>query len=60
MPNYLRWMEQAGFTGVDCAWKQFSLAVVYGELRRLAAVAPRRERPGHTLQETLESGGPHA
>ena len=31
MPNYLRWMQQAGFVSVDCAWKHFSLAVVYGE-----------------------------
>ncbi len=28
------------------------LAVVYGELRGLAAAALRRERPGHTLQPT--------
>ncbi len=28
------------------------LAVVYGELRQLAAAALRRERPGHTLQPT--------
>jgi tRNA (cmo5U34)-methyltransferase len=31
MPNYLRWMRQAGFVSVDCAWKHFSIAVVYGE-----------------------------
>jgi hypothetical protein len=24
-------MRQAGFISVDCAWKQFSIAVVYGE-----------------------------
>jgi tRNA (cmo5U34)-methyltransferase len=31
MSHYLRWMRQAGFVSVDCAWKQFSIAVVYGE-----------------------------
>ena len=34
MPNYLRWMRQAGFTSVDCVWKYFSVAVVYGERPR--------------------------
>jgi tRNA (cmo5U34)-methyltransferase len=29
--NYLRWLRQAGFRNVDCVWKYFSLAVVYGE-----------------------------
>ena len=31
LQNYLRWLRQAGFTSVDCVWKHFSLAVVYGE-----------------------------
>lgn len=29
--HYLRWMQQAGFPSVDCVWKYFSFAVVYGE-----------------------------
>ena len=28
---YLRWMQQAGFMNVDCVWKHFGRAVVYGE-----------------------------
>ena len=28
---YLRWMQQAGFVNVDCVWKHFGRAVVYGE-----------------------------
>ena len=31
LQNYLRWLRQAGFTSVDCVWKHFALAVVYGE-----------------------------
>lgn len=31
LERYLGWMRQAGFTSVDCVWKYFSLAVVYGE-----------------------------
>lgn len=31
LERYLGWMRQAGFTGVDCVWKYFSLAIVYGE-----------------------------
>jgi tRNA (cmo5U34)-methyltransferase len=34
--DYLRWLRQAGFVSVDCVWKYFSLAVVYGQ-RPLAA-----------------------
>ena len=29
--KYLLWMQQAGFHNVDCVWKHFSRAVVYGE-----------------------------
>lgn len=29
--KYLHWMQQAGFRNVDCVWKHFSRAVVYGE-----------------------------
>jgi tRNA (cmo5U34)-methyltransferase len=29
--KYLLWMQQAGFQHVDCVWKYFSRAVVYGE-----------------------------
>lgn len=29
--KYLLWMQQAGFTNVDCVWKHFTRAVVYGE-----------------------------
>jgi tRNA (cmo5U34)-methyltransferase len=36
LSHYLRWLGQAGFQSVDCVWKHFSLAVVYGE-RPLAA-----------------------
>jgi tRNA (cmo5U34)-methyltransferase len=36
LSNYLRWLGQSGFHSVDCVWKHFSLAVVYGE-RPLAA-----------------------
>lgn len=31
VPAYLHWLQQAGFTNVDCVWKHFSRAVVYGE-----------------------------
>jgi tRNA (cmo5U34)-methyltransferase len=36
--KYLLWMQQAGFHNVDCVWKHFSRAVVYGE-RPLAGEA---------------------
>lgn len=29
--KYLLWMQQAGLTNVDCVWKHFGRAVVYGE-----------------------------
>jgi len=35
MQHYFRWMQQAGFCSVDCVWKHFSLAVVYGERPRV-------------------------
>ena len=31
LQKYLQWMQQAGFSNVDCVWKHFSRAVVYGE-----------------------------
>jgi tRNA (cmo5U34)-methyltransferase len=31
LPKYLLWMQQAGLTNVDCVWKHFGRAVVYGE-----------------------------
>jgi tRNA (cmo5U34)-methyltransferase len=31
LQKYLQWMRQAGFSNVDCVWKQFARAVVYGE-----------------------------
>lgn len=31
LQKYLHWMQQAGFRNVDCVWKHFSRAVVYGE-----------------------------
>jgi hypothetical protein len=31
LQKYLLWMQQAGFHNVDCVWKYFSRAVVYGE-----------------------------
>ncbi|HEY5869820.1 MAG TPA: methyltransferase domain-containing protein [Candidatus Tectomicrobia bacterium] len=29
--KYLQWMQQAGLSNVDCVWKHFARAVVYGE-----------------------------
>ena len=29
--DYVRWMRQAGFGSVDCAWKHFTLAVVWAK-----------------------------
>lgn len=29
--KYLQWMQQAGLSNVDCVWKHFGRAVVYGE-----------------------------
>jgi tRNA (cmo5U34)-methyltransferase len=31
LDKYLHWMRQAGLNNVDCVWKHFSRAVVYGE-----------------------------
>ena len=31
LQKYLLWMQQAGLHNVDCVWKHFSRAVVYGE-----------------------------
>jgi len=31
LQKYLHWMQQAGLSNVDCVWKHFSRAVVYGE-----------------------------
>jgi tRNA (cmo5U34)-methyltransferase len=31
LDKYLHWMRQAGLSNVDCVWKHFSRAVVYGE-----------------------------
>jgi tRNA (cmo5U34)-methyltransferase len=31
LQKYLLWMQQAGFHNVDCVWKHFGRAVVYGE-----------------------------
>jgi tRNA (cmo5U34)-methyltransferase len=31
LDKYLLWMRQAGLQNVDCVWKHFSRAVVYGE-----------------------------
>lgn len=30
LSHYVRWLQQAGFTEVDCVWKYFSLAIIYG------------------------------
>ena len=31
LQKYLQWMQQAGLSNVDCVWKHFARAVVYGE-----------------------------
>jgi tRNA (cmo5U34)-methyltransferase len=31
LQKYLLWMQQAGLVNVDCVWKHFARAVVYGE-----------------------------
>jgi hypothetical protein len=31
LQKYLLWMQQARFVNVDCVWKHFGRAVVYGE-----------------------------
>ena len=45
-------MEQGSREGDRAAASPDLVAMVYGELRRLAAAALRRERPEHTLQPT--------
>ena len=41
--KYLLWMQQAGLSNVDCVWKHFARAVVYGELLRKLVVEFQEE-----------------
>ena len=42
--DYVRWMRQAGFGSVDCAWKHFTLAVVWAKRRRKNCPARKQRR----------------
>lgn len=45
--DYERWLIRAGFDSVDCLWKQYNLAVVYGEKGAVGDLASS----AHTARE---------